>query len=428
MEIIRYGSAGNAVRLLQLALRREGSLRAAPGGEFGTRTLSAARRFQAARGLTPDGVIGMKTWAALEPYLYGVIRHRLRAGDTLYRLGKKYGVSAAAVQAANPALDPASLPVGREITIPLPFPLVPTDMPYSSELISLIVRGLGMRYPFIQTETIGASVLGRPLYSLRMGRGGRRLFINAAHHANEWITTPLVMDFLETYAAAYAANGTLAGRSAKELFASVTLFIAPMVDPDGVDLVCGAMGKEGFARALAIAENYPRIPFPSGWKANIEGVDLNLSYPAGWEEAKRIKFAQGFTRPAPRDFVGKAPLSAPEARAVYEYTLKNGFDMTLSYHTQGGEIYWSYGDIEPESARAIGERLAQVSGYTLTEAPPASSYAGYKDWFIKEYGRPGYTIEAGRGENPLPLSQYGRIREDNFPLIVTAMEACAALK
>ena len=36
--------------------------------------------------------------------------------------------------------------------------------------------------------------------------------------------------------------------------------------------------------------------FQVGWKANIKGVDLNLQFPAGWEKAKEIKYAQGFTR------------------------------------------------------------------------------------------------------------------------------------
>jgi hypothetical protein len=49
-----------------------------------------------------------------------------------------------------------------------------------------------------------------------------------------------------------------------------------MVNPDGVDLVNGFLESGPYYQmAKAIGESYPDIAFPSGWKANIEGVDLN---------------------------------------------------------------------------------------------------------------------------------------------------------
>jgi g-D-glutamyl-meso-diaminopimelate peptidase len=63
-------------------------------------------------------------------------------------------------------------------------------------------------------------------------------------------------------------------------------------------------------------------------------VDLNLQFPAGWEQAKEIKYSQGFTSPAPRDFVGSAPLSEPESIALYNFTISHNFSLILAYHTQ----------------------------------------------------------------------------------------------
>lgn len=258
-----------------------------------------------------------------------------------------------------------------------------------------------------------------------MGRGRRQVFCNAAHHANEWITTPVLLKFLEEYAFAYAfaAEGTGEEAEAKDMYAKATAWLVPMVNPDGVDLVTGALPEEDsyYKQAEGLASYYPGIPFPSGWKANISGTDLNLQYPAGWEEAQRIKYAQGFVRPGPRDYVGPSPLSAPESRAVADFTRKNVFDRTLSYHTQGQVLYWQYKDIYVSGAEALTERYAEVSGYTMEQVPEESSNAGYKDWFIDTYRKPGCTVEAGKGMNPLPLSQFPEIYRANRRILVEAM-------
>ena len=228
------------------------------------------------------------------------------------------------------------------------------------------------------------------------------------------------MKFIENYANAYVDNSTLYGYSVRSLFNSASIYIMPMVNPDGINLVTGILPSNSLAyrRALNIASNFSEIPFPVGWKANMHGVDLNLQFPAGWEQAREIKYSQGFDKPSPRDFVGFGPLTEPEALTIYNFTLSHNFRLILAYHTQGQEIYWNFQNINPAQGFEIGQRFAEASGYLLTEVPFNSSFAGYKDWFIQIYNRPGYTIEAGIGENPLPISQFEEIYQDNLGILV----------
>lgn len=424
MKTLKYGSTGTCAELLQLALTRGGWYTGRIDGIFGRQTLNAVRRFQAAFGLAPDGIVGPLTWEALDPLLTGHFTLTVRRGDTFANLARRYDTTPAAIAAANPDAVPTDLRIGQKLIIPYGFDLVPTDVRYTPELVDFILDGLAVRYPFARPEKYGNSVSGTPLRLIGFGTGEREVLINASHHANEWITTPLVLAFAEAMLKAFITNGTVAGRSARELLARVKLYIAPLVNPDGVALVNGTFDTDSreYARAAAIAKDYPAVPFPDGWKANIAGTDPNLNYPADWEEARRIKYAQGWTSPAPRDFVGEAPLSAPESRALYELTRDRDFRLTISYHTQGEVIYWKFKDIEPERGRLIAEAMAAVSGYDLEEVPEESANAGYKDWFIETYRLPGFTVEAGMGRNPLPLSALREMIADNFPLMVTALE------
>lgn len=316
--------------------------------------------------------------------------------------------------------------------------IVPTDVPYTSSLTEDVIRELAEAYPFIERLSIGKSVMGRDILMLKIGTGGRQVFYNASFHANEWITTPVLLKFAEDYVRAVAQDDTVPQGSAQQdresvtwppasdIYRRTTLYLVPLVNPDGIDLVTGALSEgEYYDRAARIAADYPDIPFPDGWKANIDGVDLNLQFPAGWELAKEIKYSQGFTKPAPRDYVGSGPLTAPESVAVYELTLRSDFRLILCYHTQGEVIYWKYKDYEPECSRKIAEMFARSSGYALEETPAASGNAGYKDWFIQDYNRPGYTIEAGLGENPLPISQFDEIYRRNLGILMGGLtETC----
>ena len=386
MITLRVGEIGPLVEMLQLALQRAG-YDSEINGNFNQELENLVKEFQQANNLTEDGIVGAATWNKLEPYILGY-----------------------------------STDANGNISI-FDFDVVPTNIRYTWELVSYITDGLAVRYPFLETGNIGKSVMGKDLYYLKIGTGNTKVMYNATHHANEWITTPLLLKFAEEYLKAYTEGRDVYEKNSKELFENKTLYIIPCVNPDGMDAVNGGLpAGEFYNRVLEISGNYPQIPFPNGWKANINGVDLNLNYPANWQKAKKIKYNLGYTSPAPRDFVGPEPLSEPESLAMYDFTIANDFSLTLSYHTQGKVIYWKYLDYLPKNSYKIGQSLSQASGYALSLTPAESSYAGYKDWFIQAFNRPGYTIEAGIGENPLPLEQFDEIYEDNKGLLVTALE------
>ena len=149
--------------------------------------------------------------------------------------------------------------------------IVPTDKSYSYNLLTQNLFSLNRAFPFLNIQVIGNSVLGKNLYVVKLGTGSKKVFYSASFHANEWITSVIMMKFIEDYCLGFKNNSTLYGYSVKDLFNNCSIYIMPMVNPDGVDLVTGYLSNSSYAfiNAQNIASNYPLIPFPSGWKANI---------------------------------------------------------------------------------------------------------------------------------------------------------------
>lgn len=152
---------------------------------------------------------------------------------------------------------------------------------YTSQTLTKHISELKNTYNFLEVSNIGVSNLGVPIQVVKFGRGTKEILYVGSTHANEFITTPLLMIFLEVLCNSYVNGLSVYGYNPRRLFNEVSLYIIPMLNPDGVDLVQEAIPKnsESYQRALQIANNYPDIAFPSGWKANIAGAILKNFQP-----------------------------------------------------------------------------------------------------------------------------------------------------
>ena len=159
--------------------------------------------------------------------------------------------------------------------------IVPTDVSYTSLILRQNLRLLNYSYPFLNIQTIGNSVMGNNLYVVKLGNGPNKVFYSGSIHANEWITSVVLMKFIEEYCQNYTSNGSLYNVSIKKLFDNSSIYIMPMVNPDGVDLVTGRIFQNSnyYRQAKKIDSKFPNIPFPTGWKSNIRGVDLKNFQP-----------------------------------------------------------------------------------------------------------------------------------------------------
>lgn len=295
---------------------------------------------------------------------------------------------------------------------------------YTYDILKNDLLFLNYEYPFFKIKSIGESTLGENIIYIKLGKGSKKLFINASHHANEWITSLMTMMFIEKYLKLYKNKEIYKCRNIEELWEKTSIYIVPMVNPDGVNLCLKNPKILNNQLYKNIWENY--INNIEDWKANIRGVDLNLNYPAGWEQAVKNKAKKGITMPGPRDYPGPNAESEIETKNIINFTKIFNFDMTISLHSQGQEIYWSYLNKKIDRAYEIGKKMERVSGYILTEPSYYSSFAGYKDWYIENFNKPGYTIEIGKGEEgkSLPLEKAEEIYEEIEEIFLVAIEEC----
>lgn len=235
MPILRYGSSGAYVEWLQTTLKKLGYYNGNVDGIFGSQTLEAIKNFQKEFGLIPDGIVANATWNALMPYLNGKL-----------------------------------------------FDIVPTNIIYPYSIMMRNINALVTKYSFLEYTYYGKSVMGKNLPVIRIGNGKREIFYSASIHANEWINSVLFMKFIEEFAKAYAENKKIFGYDPKKIFSEVSIYLAPMTNPDGVDLVLWQLPirSSAYLNAKNIARGYPNIPFPNGWKANIVRGGFELAIPS----------------------------------------------------------------------------------------------------------------------------------------------------
>lgn len=282
---------------------------------------------------------------------------------------------------------------------------------YTYDQMQQDIELLNIMYPqLIQTINIGRSVDGRLLQAIRLGTGAVEISLNGSHHAREHMTTNVLMNMIDEYA--YRANRkeSYAGYQVANLLEQTSMWFIPMSNPDGVTLVQkGHQSANNPQEVLRLNNNSTNF---NAWKANIRGVDLNRQYPANWTNIRNDPGRAG-----PQNYKGPRPLSEPETKAIYDFTQSREFKSVAAYHSSGEIIFWYFNQTGAQLERDhnIVNQLGRITTYWPVTPSLNPSGGGYKDWFVQEYGQPGFTVEISPpvGPRPVPLSNYNKIWEQN---------------
>lgn len=258
-------------------------------------------------------------------------------------------------------------------------PIVDThNRKYSYDDMEADIRVLRQSYPeFLHVKSIGTTSENREIYCFCLGntKAEKKLLVNAAIHGREWLNSQMFMAMTEEYCRGYT-TAEYKGIRYHELFDKVSLFILPMLNPDGV-----CMSQQELPR----------------WKANAAGVDLNRNFEPGFGR-------NGITEPGSEEYSGSSPLSEKETEALVKMVQEVNPCGVINYHETGRLIYYT-------RPSGLLNAVASVTKYR-TKQEAQGAYGSFGDWLDQE-NTMYCTVETCRGKAPVSHWQYYLTYKEN---------------
>lgn len=265
-----------------------------------------------------------------------------------------------------------------------------------------MINQLCEKYSFIKRSFAGKSVCGRCIDVLHIGNTKHRVLYCGGFHGSEYLTILTLLKFFEECAKSVQNDTCTDGYKIGDSLKIRGLTIVPCVNPDGVEIALH--GSDSALRYKPLVEKVSDNT--KKWQANARGVDINHNFNAGWNELKKRELSRNIKHPSPTRFGGNCPESEPETKALTRLCRTIDFERAVALHSQGREIYCSFGKNTPVLSFRLASMFSEISGYNIAFPEEIATGGGFKDWFIEKFRKPALTVEMGLGENPLPLSDF----------------------
>lgn len=233
---------------------------------------------------------------------------------------------------------------------------------------------------------IGRSLLGEPVYSYHIGSyEGKQILLTGGIHAREYISSLFLIEELK-----YMIKEEIVGG----------IYFIPLLNPDGVRLVMDGVKfiqDEKLQRFLIDINGGKLFNL---WKANANGVDLNVNFDAKWGGG-----VSNIQKLARENFIGYYPNSEIENLNIINYLKKIKIDTHIAFHSKGEVIYYGFkkSDETLRQERELVKIVSSKNGYMPIVS--SNSTGGLSDYIAQEYDIPSFTIELGADYLSHPISE-----------------------
>jgi g-D-glutamyl-meso-diaminopimelate peptidase len=228
------------------------------------------------------------------------------------------------------------------------------------------------------------------------------------------------MAFISDYLDCLARRTAQYGVPMERMLAERSVYVVPMLNPDGASYVLEGVDEENPLRERVLAmQGEQEI---SAWEANARGVDLRRNYNVDFKARKERERAAGVLGGAPQGFSGEYPESEPETAALCRFLRlrREQIAGVIDLHEGGEAIRCSCEDNLSAKPLSVGRLLARHTGYRITPPEQAGVTGDLSDFCIRVLGRPAYALYCGRkGEESVPRA-LARVRRAlfTFPFLV----------
>lgn len=343
----------------------------------------------------------------------GVLEMEINADE--FKTLKKLKIDFLELTAKNPPPDPVSFEeqLRQTATAPFYFSIGSMGGYYTYAEAMVILDDMRTRFPSLVSakDTLGYTHEGRPLVAVRISDnpgldepGEDEWLMTSLHHSNEVMGMSVLFYYVWYLLENYNADPAI-----RKLLNNSSLFIIPVVNPDG------------------LAYNESTNPAGGGtWRKNRKprvigstthyGVDLNRNYEYNWGYTHSGQLGQAGSNFAGNSYYrGTAPWSEQETSILRDFCQSRNFTAAFNYHAWDDSFNypWNYDVDSLTDDQAIFTAIAQYctedNGFeygTFNQTLGYSANGTSDDWLYGEQISKNkifaFTIEVGKSFYPAP--------------------------
>ncbi len=247
---------------------------------------------------------------------------------------------------------------------------------------------LAERYPIMSVTSIGQTVLGKRIPMISIGRGKKSVLYVGCCSGTDIVTSSVLLRYINEYCDHIVSDSRIYNCSAAYLFATRTVVIVPMLNPDGAEYcVSGADQNNPLYERVIMGADL------SKWRGNARGVELRENFGETFDDVHSLDCEQ-------------------ETGALRNYLMFNrDIKLVLSLNSAKHGVVCTHEGSTPPRLNSLGRALA---GMCITEYERRNVKNSLCSFCAKELVIPCFELNSTYADRADVFTDYCRQRKALF--------------